>query len=118
MKRTAVIQQSTLAWMVRKPLDVVGPLHAHGIGPRIAQISGCRMALNRETVDPLRLREKQEGAIASGWGPSQTNGRARRYGLTRTGRKQLQAEVQGCQQTADVIARFLTIKVEMQTCSC
>jgi DNA-binding PadR family transcriptional regulator len=60
----------------------------------------------------LLLRLEQEGAIASEWGPSENNRRARFYRLTRAGRKQLQVELQGWQQTADIVARFLAIKAE------
>jgi transcriptional regulator len=112
MKPRADIQQGTLALMVLKTLDALGPLHGYGIARRIEQISGDQLALNQGTLYPLLLRLEQEDAIASEWGPSENNRRARFYRLTRAGRKQLQAELQGWQQTADIVARFLAIKAE------
>jgi PadR family transcriptional regulator PadR len=112
MKPRADIQHGTLAVMVLKTLDVLGPLHGYGIARRIEQISGDQLALNQGTLYPLLLRLEQEGAIASEWGPSENNRRARFYRLRRAGRKQLQAELQGWQQTADIVARFLAIKAE------
>ena len=112
MKQKSEIQQGTLALMVLKTLDVLGPLHGYGIARRVEQISGDQLALNQGTLYPLLLRLEQEGAIDSEWGPSENNRRARFYRLTTSGRKQLQAELQGWKQTADIIARFLSIKPE------
>ncbi len=109
------IQQGTLALMVLKTLDVLGPLHGYGIARRIEQISGDQLALNQGTLYPLLLRLEQEGAIASEWGPSENNRRARFYRLTRTGRKQLQAELHDWQQTTEIIARFLAINPETRS---
>ena len=82
----------TLALMVLKTLDVLGPLHGYGIARRIEQISGDLLAVNQGTLYPVLLKLEQEGAIASEWGASENNRRARFYRLTRDGRKQLQAE--------------------------
>jgi len=109
------IQQGTLALMVLKTLDVLGPLHGYGIARRIEQISGDQLALNQGTLYPLLFRLEQEGAIASEWGPSDNNRRARLYRLTRTGRKQLQAELQDWHQTTNIIARFLAINPETRS---
>jgi PadR family transcriptional regulator, regulatory protein PadR len=114
MRRKAEIQQGTLALMVLKTLDVLGPLHGLGIARRVEQISGEQLALNQGTLYPLLLRLEQEGAIESEWGPSENNRRARFYRLTRAGRKQLQAELANWYQTSDIIARFLAINVETQ----
>lgn len=112
MKQKTDVQQGTLALMVLKTLDVLGPLHGYGIARRIEQISGDLLALNQGTLYPLLLKLEQEGAIASEWGTSENNRRARFYRLTRDGRKQLQAETQDWQETAAIIARFLTVKTE------
>ncbi|MGB6192446.1 MAG: PadR family transcriptional regulator [Terracidiphilus sp.] len=112
MRKRAEIQQGTLALMVLKTLDVLGPQHGFGIARRVEQISGEQLAINQGTLYPLLLRLEQEGAIASEWGPSENNRRARFYRLTRVGRKLLQAELASWQQTADIIARFLAINVE------
>ena len=106
------VQQGTLALMVLKTLDVLGPLHGYGLARRIEQISGDLLAVNQGTLYPLLLKLEQEGAIASDWGPSENNRRARFYRLTRVGRKQLQAETRSWEQTRTVIDRFFAVKTE------
>jgi transcriptional regulator len=112
MKHKVEVQQGTLALMVLKTLDVLGPLHGYGIARRIEQISGDRLAVNQGTLYPVLLKLEQEGGIASGWGTSENNRRARFYRLTRAGRKRLQAETEGWQQTTATIARFFAVKAE------
>jgi transcriptional regulator len=109
------VQQGTLALMILKTLEVLGPLHGYGIARRIEQISGDQLALNQGTLYPSLLRLEQEGTITSEWGPSENNRRARFYRLTRAGRKQLQAELRDWQQTTDIIARFLAIDAETRS---
>ena len=111
MKKSDV-PQGTLALMVLKTLDVLGSLHGYGIARRIEQISGDLLDVNQGTLYPLLLRLEQEGAIASEWGASDNNRRARFYRLTRDGRKQLQAEARDWEQTAAIIARFFKVKAE------
>ena len=112
MKRKRDVQQGTLALMVLKTLDVLGPLHGYGIARRIEQISGDLLAVNQGTLYPLLLKLEQEGAIASECGSSENNRRARFYRLTRVGRKQLQAEARDWEQTTALIGRFFTVKAE------
>jgi PadR family transcriptional regulator, regulatory protein PadR len=104
------VQQGTLALMVLKTLDVLGPLHGYGIARRIEQISGDLLSVNQGTLYPVLLKLEQEGAVASDWGPSENNRRARFYRLTRAGRALLKAETRGWEQTAAIIARFLGAK--------
>jgi transcriptional regulator len=111
MKETDV-RQGTLALMVLKTLDVIGPLHGYGIARRIEQISGDLLTLNQGTLYPVLLRLEQEGSIASDWGTSENNRKARFYRLTRQGHKQLQAEARSWEQTSAIIARFFTAKAE------
>jgi transcriptional regulator len=111
-RRKTDVQQGSLALMVLKTLEVLGPLHGYGLARRIEQISGDLLAVNQGTLYPLLLKLEHEGAIASEWGPSENNRRARFYRLTSVGRKQLQAERQGWEQTMAVIARFLAAKTE------
>src|SRR5215471_3539314 len=92
MKNKPDVLQGTLALMVLKTLDVLGPLHGYGISRRIGQISGDLLDVNQGTLYPVLLRLEQEGAISSEWGASENNRKARFYQLTRTGRKQLDAE--------------------------
>ena len=106
------VLQGTLALMVLKTLDLLGPLHGYGIARRIEQISGDLLAVNQGTLYPLLLKLEHEGAIASDWGTSENNRRARFYRLTRTGHKQLQTETSDWEQTAAIIARFFDVKGE------
>jgi transcriptional regulator len=106
------VQQGTLALMVLKTLDILGPLHGYGIARRIEQISGDLLAVNQGTLYPLLLKLEQEGAIQSEWGTSDNNRRARFYRLTRAGRRQLQDETRGWERTAALIGRFVSIRAE------
>jgi transcriptional regulator len=112
MKETTDVRQGTLALLVLKTLDVLGPLHGYGIARRIEQISGDLLTVNQGTLYPVLLKLEQEGSIASDWGVSENNRRARFYRLTRAGRKQLQAETRGWEQTAAIMARFFAAKAE------
>ena len=112
MKDKTDVLQGTLALMVLKTLDVLGPLHGYGIARRIEQISGYLLTVNQGTLYPVLLKLEQEGSIASQWGASENNRKARFYRLTRDGRKQLQAETRGWQQTATIIGRFFAAKAE------
>jgi PadR family transcriptional regulator, regulatory protein PadR len=112
MKQKTEVHQGTLALMVLKTLDVLGPLHGYGVARRIEQISGELLAVNQGTLYPVLLKLEQEGAIASDWGSSENNRRARFYRLTRDGRKQLQAEAKDWEQTAAIIGRFFAVKAE------
>src|ERR1051326_358523 len=112
MKEKTEVQQGTLALMVLKTLNVLGPLHGYGIAKRIEQISGDVLSVNQGTLYPILLKLEQEGSIASEWGSSENNRRARFYRLTRSGRKQLQSETRGWEQTAAIIGRFFAFKAE------
>jgi transcriptional regulator len=111
MKETDV-RQGTLALMTLKTLDVLGPSHGYGIARRIEQISGDLLTVNQGTLYPVLLRLEQEGSIASEWGTSENNRRARFYRLTRQGRKQLEKEARNWEQTAAIIERFFAVKAQ------
>ncbi len=112
MREKTDVRQGTLALMVLKTLDVLGPLHGYGMARRIEQISGDLLTLNQGTLYPVLLKLEQEGSITSEWGASENNRRARFYRLTRDGRKQLQAETRDWEQTAEIIARFFAAKAK------
>ena len=101
------VWQGTLALMVLKTLETLGPLHGYGIARRIEQTSEGLLALNYGTLYPALLKLEQEGYIAGEWGVSDNNRRARFYRLTRTGRKQLAAEAREWRVTTEILARFL-----------
>jgi PadR family transcriptional regulator, regulatory protein PadR len=110
MKEKPDVLQGTLALMVLKTLDVLGPQHGWGIARRIEQISGDLLSVNQGTLYPLLLRLEHEGSIASEWGASENNRRARFYRLTKAGRRQLETEAREWEQTAAIIARFFKVK--------
>lgn len=112
MKQKADVLQGTLALMVLRTLEVLGPLHGYGIARRIEQISGDLLSVNQGTLYPVLLKLEQEGAICSEWGSSDNNRRARFYRLTRAGHKMLQSETRDWEQTARIIARFFEVKAE------
>jgi transcriptional regulator len=100
------VWQGTLALMVLKTLEALGPLHGYGIARRIEQTSGDLLSINYGTLYPALLKLEQEGYIASEWGLSDNNRRAKYYKLTRAGRKQLTREAREWEQTTAILARF------------
>src|SRR5437773_11852909 len=104
------VQQGTLALMALKTLQAMGPLHGYGIARRIEQVSGDLLSINYGTLYPALLKLEQEGYIASEWGASENNRRAKFYRLTRAGRTQVEKEARAWQQTAAVLARFFAAR--------
>lgn len=102
------VWQGTLALMVLKTIESMGPIHGYGIARRIEQTSGNLLQLNYGTLYPALLKLEQEGAIASEWGASENNRKAKFYTLTRTGRKQLATEAKSWEQTTAILARFIS----------
>jgi PadR family transcriptional regulator PadR len=102
------VWQGTLALMVLKTLETLGPLHGYGIARRIEQTSGNLLTLNYGTLYPALLKLEQEGSITSEWGTSENNRKAKFYKLTRSGRKQLEREAQQWNEATSILARFLT----------
>lgn len=112
MKQKKDVQQGTLALMVLKTLDVLGPLHGYAVARRIEQISGDLLSVNQGTLYPVLLRLEQEEAITSDWATSENNRRARFYRLTRAGHKVLEAERHNWEQTTAIVARFFEVRAE------
>src|SRR5512146_161056 len=112
MKERQDVWQGTLALMVLKSLEAMGPLHGYGIARRIEQTSEDLLAINQGTLYPVLLKLEQEGAISSEWGVSGNNRRARFYRITRTGRKQLEAEGRRWEQTVGIVGRFFALRGE------
>ena len=108
MAEKSEVWQGTLALMVLKTLETMGPQHGFGIARRIEQTSGdtcSRSTTARFTPSLLKL--EQEGSIATEWGVSENNRRAKYYRLTRAGRKQVEAAARDWQRANDILARFL-----------
>jgi PadR family transcriptional regulator len=103
----AGVWQGTLALMVLKTLEMLGPLHGYGIARRIEQTSGDLLSLNYGTLYPALLKLEQEGWVASEWGVSENHRKAKFYRLTRAGRKQIERETRDWEQATAILARFL-----------
>jgi transcriptional regulator len=112
MKNKTDVPQGTLALMVLKTIELLGPLHGYAIAKRIEQISGDLLTVNQGTLYPVLLKLEQEGSIASEWGASDNKRKARFYRLTREGSRHLQAEARGWEQTAEMIGKFFAAKAE------
>jgi len=102
------VWQGTLALMVLKTLETLGPIHGYGIARRIELTSGNLLSLNYGTLYPALLKLEQEGYISSEWGLSENNRKAKFYKLTRAGRKQLEREARDWEQATAILARFLS----------
>jgi PadR family transcriptional regulator PadR len=101
------VWQGTLALMVLKTLETMGPRHGYGIARRIEQTSGDLLAVNYGTLYPALLKLEQEGYVTSEWGVSDNNRKAKYYKLTRAGRKQIAKEARDWEQATAILARFL-----------
>src|SRR5262245_3283666 len=105
--KQADVWQGTLALMVLKTLESLGPLHGYGIARRIEQTSANHLSVNYGTLYPALLKLEQEGYIVGEWGMSANNRKAKFYRLTRAGRKQLDKEAREWTRTTEIVARFL-----------
>jgi transcriptional regulator len=108
MSAKSGIRQGTLAVMVLKTLETLGPLHGYGIARRIEQTSGDLLAVRYGTLYPALVKLEQEGYISAEWGLSDHGRRAKYYTLTRAGKKQLEKEVREWDRTAGILARFFS----------
>jgi len=104
------VPYGTLDLMILKTLDSLGTLHGYGIARRIEQVAEGSLALNQGTIYPALLRLEQKGWIASDWGVSDNNRRARYYLITNSGKRQLQAEQANWNKTVATISRLLESK--------
>jgi PadR family transcriptional regulator len=101
------VLQGTLDLLVLKTLDSMGPMHGFGIALRIQQVSKDLLQLNQGTLYPALLRLEQRGWIASKWGVSENNRKAKFYSLARAGRKQLEQEAESWGRMSAMINRLL-----------
>ena len=102
------VWQGTLALMVLRTLESMGPQHGYGLARRIEQTSGDLLQLNYGTLYPALLKLEQEGYIKSSWGPSENNRKAKFYDLTKAGHRQLKRAAAEWEQTTAILARFMT----------
>lgn len=107
------VWRGTLAIMVLKTLEVMGPLHGYGLARRIEQTSGDLLSINYGTLYPALLKLEQEGFVKSEWGASENNRRAKFYRLTRAGRKRLERDKREWERTTAILDRFLSPEEKM-----
>lgn len=101
------VQQGTLALLILKTLEALGPQHGYGIARRIEQVSGDALRLNQGTIYPALVKLEQQGWIRTKWGTSEANRRAKYYSLTPRGEKALAAEAARWERVSAVVNRFL-----------
>lgn len=110
MGNKAEVWQGTLALMVLKTLQSMGPLHGYGVARRIEQTSGDLLLVNYGTLYPALLKLEQEGYVSTEWGASENNRRAKFYAITKAGAKKLALETENWKQTNEIMARFLALE--------
>src|SRR4029434_10603173 len=108
MNSKSDVWQGTLALMVLKTLERTGSLHGYGIARQIEETSADLLSVNYGTLYPALLKLEQEGYIASEWGVSDNNRKAKYYKFTRAGRKQLAKEAREWERTTAILAKFFT----------
>ncbi|HUB51402.1 MAG TPA: PadR family transcriptional regulator [Terracidiphilus sp.] len=101
------VWQGTLALMVLRTLETMGPQHGYGLARRIEQSSGDLLVLRYGTLYPALLKLEQEGHIRSRWGSSDNNRRAKFYELTKAGQRRLRTATEEWKQTTEILARFI-----------
>lgn len=106
------VWQGTLALMILKTLETLGPMHGYGIARRIEQTSGDLLSVNYGTLYPALLKLEQEGCIASEWGLSDNNRKAKFYKLRPAGKKQIRKQSREWDQTTEILARFLAPRTD------
>jgi len=103
------IWQGTLALMILKTLEALGPLHGYGVARRIEQTSGQHLSVNYGTIYPALVKLEQEGYVASAWGVSDAGRKAKYYRLTRAGRRHLESAAREWERTTGIVAEFLSL---------
>jgi PadR family transcriptional regulator, regulatory protein PadR len=106
------VWQGTLALMILKTLETIGPQHGYGLARRIEQTSGDKLALNYGTLYPALLKLEQEGYIRFRWGASDNNRKAKFYELTKAGQRQARKAAAEWEQATAILARFLAPAAE------
>jgi transcriptional regulator len=109
------VLQGTLALMILKTLDTIGPQHGYGIARRIEQMSGDQLQLNQGTLYPALVRLEQAGWIRAKWGASENNRRAKFYNLTPRGARRLAEEARRWETVSGIVERFLAPATERRS---
>lgn len=106
MASQAELLPGTLDVLILKAVSL-GRLHGYGVLLRIEQISGGALQIQQGALYPALYRLEHQGLIASSWGTSDNNRRAKYYRLTPAGRKRLGVETTSWNRLAEAIARSL-----------
>ena len=101
------VWRGSLALMILRTLDMLGPLHGYGIGRRIEQTSEQLLTINHGTLYPQLMKLEEDGYICGAWGVSENGQRAKFYRLTRAGRRQLKRATRDWEQATAILAKFL-----------
>lgn len=109
--RDAALLPGTLDLLILKALSL-GPLHGYGVLLRIEQISAGALLVEQGALYPALHRLESQGLLATEWGTSDNNRRAKFYSLTPTGRQRLREESQGWQRLAAAMAAALGARRE------
>jgi PadR family transcriptional regulator PadR len=102
------LMQGTLDLLILKAVSL-GPLHGYGVLLRIQQISGQALTIQQGSLYPALYRLEHQGAIASDWGESDNNRKAKFYRLTRAGKQQLEAETEKWQRMSELMGAILRV---------
>src|SRR5207249_10730760 len=105
-ERTDVLY-GTLALLILKTLDAMGPLHGYALARRIEQVSKDQIALNQGTLYPALRKLHHKGWITAKAGETDTGRQARFYAITKSGRAQLDAETANWDRATAIVARFV-----------
>jgi PadR family transcriptional regulator PadR len=100
------VLQGTLDMLILKAVSL-GPLHGYGVLLRIQQISGDELVIQQGSLYPALYRLEHQGSIASHWGESENNRRAKYYRLTKAGRERLEQETEKWNRMAGIIGSIL-----------
>jgi PadR family transcriptional regulator PadR len=100
------VLQGTLDMLILKAVSL-GPLHGYGVLLRIRQISGEELTIQQGSLYPALYRLEHQGAIASSWGDSENNRRAKYYRLTKLGRERLESETSKWNRMSGIINGIL-----------
>ncbi|HZB88296.1 MAG TPA: PadR family transcriptional regulator [Terracidiphilus sp.] len=104
--KSADLLQGTLDLLILKAVSL-GPLHGYGVLLRIQQISGEELIIQQGSLYPALYRLEHQGAIASEWGESENNRRAKYYQLTALGRERLESETAKWNRMSGIINGIL-----------
>lgn len=106
-QQQAEVPYGTLDLLILKTLQTMGTMHGYALARRIEQVAGESLQLSQGSIYPALIRLQQEGWISTEWGTSETNRKVKFFSITKTGKKQLLAEIERWSKATALVARFL-----------